>query len=328
MDKRFVGNLVAIAVAGLVQHAAVAAPLTAGEVLGQFNAVIFGNLNSNSEIEGRTLVGGNLLGTGSTYATRTLPASGYAALTVGGNVVANGYVNVNGGGSAAVAGNVKYMNMNGGTAYIGGNVTGNVNGSKVTGASVTVPDFSQTMLDLAAQLQMLSANSSISVASNRATFNAAPDADGLAVFDITDSNFFNGIGEIAFNLNGARTVIVNVDLTSATIAENFLGGAATAVADKVLWNFSAATSLAFNAEFGGSVLAPQASVSNSISLDGTLIAASLTQRGELHQYSFTGTLPGLSAPPATALRIDEPSGWALLGASAIAGLATRRRRRR
>ena len=85
---------------------------------------------------------------------------------------------------------------------------------------------------------------------------------------------------------------------------------------------------ALNAEFGGSVLAPQASVSNSISLDGTLIAASLTQRGELHQYSFTGTLPGLSAPPATALRIDEPAGWALLGASAIAGLATRRRRRR
>lgn len=327
MDKRFAGNLVAITVAGLVQHAAFAAPLTGGEVLGQFNAVIFGNLNSNSEIEGRTLVGGNLLGTGSTYATRTLPASGYAALTVGGNVVANGYVNVNGGGNAAVAGNVKYMNMNGGTAYIGGNVTGNVNGSQVTGASVTVPDFSQTMLDLAAQLQTLSANSSISVASNRATFNAAPDANGLAVFDITDSNFFNGIGEIAFNLNGARTVIVNVDLTSATIAENFLGGAATAIADKVLWNFSAATSLAFNAEFGGSVLAPRASVSNSISLDGTLVAAALTQRGELHQYAFTGTLPTLSVPATTALRIDEPAGWALFGASAIAGLATRRRRR-
>lgn len=327
MDKHFRQGFVAIALTGLLQATAVAAPLTAGEVLSQFNAVIFGNLNSNSEIEGRTLVGGNLNGTGSTYATRTLPASGYAALSVGGNVTASGFVNVNGGGNAAIAGNVKNLNMNGGTAYIGGNLTGTVNGNKVTGASVTVPDFSQTMIDLAAQLRTLTANSSISVASNRATFNAAPDAGGLAVFDITDSNFFNGIGEIAFNLNGATTVIVNVDLTTATIAENFLGGAATAIADKVLWNFSAATSLAFNAEFGGSVLAPHASVTNSISLDGTLVAASLTQRGELHQYAFTGTLPTLSVPPTTALRIDEPAGWALFGVSALAGLVTRRRRR-
>ena len=84
MDKRFVGNLVAIAVAGLVQHAAVAAPLTAGEVLGQFNAVIFGNLNSNSEIEGRTLVGGNLLKAGVLVmgAVTTAATFGYPVTTV------------------------------------------------------------------------------------------------------------------------------------------------------------------------------------------------------------------------------------------------------
>lgn len=324
MNKRIVRTVAAIGLTALGHTAAVAAPLTAAQVLSQFNAVIFGNVNSNSEIEGRTLIGGNLNGTGSTYATRPLPVSDYAALTVGGNVTASGYVNVNGGGNAVVAGNVKNLNMNGGTAYIGGNVTGTVNGNKVPGATVAVPDFSQTLLDLSSQLQTLATNSSIAVASNRATFNATPDAAGRAVFDIANANFFDGIGEIAFNLNGATTVIVNVELTTATIAENFLGGAATAIADKVLWNFSAATSLAFNAEFGGSVLAPRASVTNSISLDGTLVAAQLTQRGELHQYAYTGSLPVANAALVT--RIDEPADWALLGVAALAGFGTRRRR--
>lgn len=100
---------------------AAAAPLSAADILEQFNLVTFGDLDSTSEVEGRTLVGGNLKGSSSTFYTRPhqVASSPYGALTVGGNI-SGGFKNVNGGGDAYVAGNVQNLNMNGGTAYIGG----------------------------------------------------------------------------------------------------------------------------------------------------------------------------------------------------------------
>ncbi|PWV60143.1 choice-of-anchor A domain-containing protein [Plasticicumulans acidivorans] len=320
-------SLPSFLVAGLLLCTAAqagAGTLSATDILSQFNAVIFGSLTSSSEIEGRTFVGGNLSGSSSTYATRTLPASDYAALTVGGSITTSGWVNVNNSGSAVVAGNVSYMNMNGGSATIGGTVTGIVNGSAVTGVSLPIPDFKQTLLDFSAQLATMSANSAVTISGNTAIFSASPDADGTAVFTISDLDFFNNINQISFNLNGADTVIINVDVVTATIAANFLAGAATQIADNVIWNFADATELSFNTEFGGTVLAPNAHVSNSISIDGTLVADSLTQNGELHQYNFTGSIP---SDPATPVSVDAPSTLALSGLAACALLGAARRRR-
>ena len=64
-----------------------AASLTAQEILAQFNAVIRGNLATPSDIEGRTVVGGNLT-RGATFNNNPGAAapSAHRALTVYGSV--------------------------------------------------------------------------------------------------------------------------------------------------------------------------------------------------------------------------------------------------
>ena len=90
----------------------------------------------------------------------------------------------------------------------------------------------------------------------------------------------------------------------------------TTSAAETLWNFYNASTLNFGAEFGGSVLAPDAAVDNSSPIDGDLIANSFTGSAELHNYPFTGNLT---------FAVPEPgSFWLLL--VGIAGLIVARPR--
>jgi hypothetical protein len=107
---------------------------------------------------------------------------------------------------------------------------------------------------------------------------------------------------------------------------NFLNP--TTYADDVLWNFSDASSLTFGTEFGGTVLAVDAAVSNTNSIDGDVIAQTFTGTGELHDYPYDGVLPGTSITiTSNGLPAPEPSALAVLSV-AVAGLAAMRWRRR
>jgi PEP-CTERM motif len=64
------------------------------------------------------------------------------------------------------------------------------------------------------------------------------------------------------------------------------------------------------------VLAPYAAVTNNSPIDGTLVAASYSGNGELHDFPFLGS----------PVRTPEPGGLAILGV-ALAGLVGIRRRR-
>lgn len=90
----------------------------------------------------------------------------------------------------------------------------------------------------------------------------------------------------------------------------------TRYADDVLWNITNVSTLSFTNEFGGTILAPTEMVTNNGPIDGTLVAWSFTGTGELHDYSFTGSLP-----------IPEPSSLAVLSL-AMFGIGWLRRRRR
>ena len=101
-----------------------------------------------------------------------------------------------------------------------------------------------------------------------------------------------------------------------------MGGAAQALAHELLWNFNGVSSLNVGAEFGGTILAIDAQVSNSASIDGTLVADGLTQSGELHSYDFLGTLPDGSGNPTN---VPEPPTLAVLTVGLLGFIAVRRK---
>lgn len=285
-----------------------AAPLIASEVLQQFNLVVFGNAKSSSHVDGRAYIGGNVTGGDYVLHAKDMPASEYAGLVVGGNA---SNLNVNGGGisvggnlsnanintgSAYVSGNASSVNFNGGSAYVGGSTSGtNFNGGR-SYAAATQPStaaIESTMRDLALQLAGLpSTGSTVSISGNKATFNAVADANGLAVFDLTsiDTALFK-LGEFEFNLGSADTVIFNVDDLVISIFANFLGGSAQAIGSNVIWNFYNATDITLYSQFGGSVLAPNATLTNYNNIEGSVVVSSIDQRGEIHLQPFSGDLP-------------------------------------
>ena len=293
----------------LTATAAQAAPLSAEQILGRFNAVILGDFTTGHDVEGRLVVGGNLTG-GATFYNQPRGGSiaGYGAVNVRGDV-APGTYNVNNGGSVVVGGsNEGRFNLNGGGTLSAGN------------ANVTLSDFVAPLAALVGKLTALAANSTVLAADpNNVAFNAAPDASGLAVFSTTTATL-ESARNLVVNLNGADTVVVNVSGTRFNDTANFNAG--FDVNTRVIWNFFEATSLRFGF-WHGSVLAMNAAVSNVTPIEGTLVAASFNGGGELHDYGFRGRLP---SDPADPVPVPEPGTLGLM-AMGLAGLAVVRRRR-
>lgn len=320
------------------------------DVLRTWNLVVLGDLTSSSEVEGRTFVGGNLNGNSSNYQIQPLPTSstGTPGLTVVGDVN-GGHKNLNNGSGAVVGGNVNSgLNLNGAaqTVLVGGSISNtNVNNNTVTaGLAASDPAFSQnltqqkslietSMSGLSHSMSTQGANSELVVSGNRGTFNAQPDANGVAVFNITAADL-DRIGEIQFNLNGADTAIVNVSGKSITLNDNFLGGTQN-LGENVIWNFPDASSLSLTTAWGGSVLAPGAAATTDNYIQGSAVFGSLVQNGEMHVGTYKGGYnpspsdPGTPTTPGGSsggTSVPEP-GMVGMFALALGGLLFWRRRR-
>ena len=303
-----------IAAAALFAAMPASAQSIAGlDALRTWNLVVLGDLTSSSEVEGRTFVGGNLNGNSSNYQIGNPAPSplGVPGLTVVGDV--NGSTkNLNNGSGAVIGGNVNSgFNLNGPaqTVKVGGTIANtNVNQNTVqSGLTASDPAFSvnlkqqgslltSSLTDLSRTLGGLDANSNLVIAGNRGTFNAVPNADGVAVFNISAADL-DKIGEIQFNLNGDDTAIVNVSGANVTLNDNFLGGT-QGLGQHVIWNFPDAKTLNATTAWGGSVLAPNAAATTGNYIQGSAVFGSLVQNGEFHLGTYTGTYtpPGTTNP--------------------------------
>jgi choice-of-anchor A domain-containing protein len=364
----------------LLPAGAGAATLSATQLIDTYNAVIFGNLTSTSEMDGNALVGGAV--SGGNYATHSGSGIPTApdALTAGGNLTGN--VNINGsglavggniatsnlnlnkGGNVVVGGNVasgfnanfngngslyvvgsatnhSSVSVNGGSAYLGGTVQSgsqiNVNGGQLhqnSGVPATmlpniagqVATAQSELKAYSVQLAGLAQNSSVSSSNGTLTFNAAPNAKGLAVFDIASNaaSLLGSATQYAFDLNGAKEIVINVSGVGSTqlnLSANFLGGIAATLGTDTVWNFTDATNIDVKAQFGGTILADYANITNSGNIEGTVVANSVTQNAEFH---YDGQNANLVSP------VPLPASLPLFGAALIGvvGLGFGQTRRR
>ncbi|GAA4495892.1 choice-of-anchor A family protein [Pseudaeromonas paramecii] len=324
--------------------------LSSQQLLEQFNLMVFGNTTSYQEVAGRAYVGGSA--SGGTYAAwgQTLGSSSYAGLTVQGSAsgvsVQNGGAVVGGAisnstinnGSSAILGSSSNTSYNGsGTTYVAGSVAGgNLNQPLISDLSqssllsaevqaaqgTSTSDYQSQLVDLSQQLSTLSATGSTSVSGNKVTFTATAGSDGVAVIDLTGSasSLLTSYGEFQFDVaSDVSTLIFNVTGDSLSLYANFLAGSAQQLATNTIWNFIDTSSLTLSSQFGGTILAPYANLTNSNEIWGGVFVNNLTQYGAIRDAGFTGSVTGIASA------VPEPAyGW-LLGLGML-GLWWRQRR--
>lgn len=330
---KFCNAMVAALAAFALAPAAPAATIVGAEALNEWNLIVLGDLQSSSNVQGRTFVGGNITGANSADFNQREIAStrGQAGLTVVGNVAGNTknvHLGANIGGSVATGFN---LNGPGQTLRVGKTVgSQNVNAPNVVQTRVAVqnttyydasfmPDLTaqknalqSSMLALSGSLAGLAATPGASFvrSGNVGTFTAAGDFNVINI----DGARLAEIGNISFSNSG--TTIVNVSGLNITLDDNFNGP--SGLGQKVIWNFYQADTLTFNNSFYGSVLAPSASATMSNFIEGTVVLKNLVQNGEVHLGTFDGNL----TPPA----VPEPATWAMMIAGfGLVGTSLRRR---
>lgn len=260
---------------------------------------VAGNVSGNVITKGQGLnVGGNIAG------NVTMNDGGDAYV---GSVSGSLQNNANGNGSSSVIGDISgFVNTNGGNTTYGGNLTGTANangGGVVSNQPVAAPfnpatqssNAMNVLSDFSNQLSGVDANSSYNIVGGKVTFNAVGNDSGLAVFNVTDAkSFFDNAFEFDFNLTNTQSILFNVfggDNTEFDIKANFLASAATIYGSIFLWNFVDATVLNLTSQFGGSILALNADVTNYNNIEGTLVANNLTQYGEIHSQPLNFVPP-------------------------------------
>lgn len=265
-----------------------------------------------------------------------------AGLVAGGSA---GNINFNAQNAAVqVGGALANVNGSAGSVFeVGGAFTGNLNGTTVFankgGAwsadlqTELVAQRDQLVADLTALSTSLGALGTTAGSSynnsdfNNAVLTGVAGADGFAVINIDAATFFNA-GGISYNIAQGVTTIVNIS-GAGNYAWNMNPlGSQAAYNSQIIYNFLDAASLSTNRMVHGSILAPYATVSNSTPIEGTLVAKTFNQGGEVHLGNFAGNI-SFGSPESPVGGVPEPATWAMLIAGfGLVGLVSRRRNAR
>ncbi len=286
----------------------------------QFDVVTSGNFSSSSDVEGWTMVGGNVTGSWNGSLHQKTPATTptvYVGGTLSGNLnLQYGSVRIASAGDHSGA----TVNFNGGSG------AGYIYDTSTDKVATDIQTVTSQLSSAHSGFDGLTANNTASITGSTLTFSATSyNAQGLAVFDVTTTEL-SGLSAIQLGTVGSQVkgIIINVSSnggTRTTLSEsaNFNGWNTTTDA-MTLWNFgSDVTSITANTAWQGSMIALGAQLSNQNDMNGGVYVQSLDASSEVH-------LPLYSGP--TVASVPEPSTLALAGIGIAGALVMASRRRR
>ena len=308
---------------GLYAQYSLAGPI---ETLSEYNLIVLNDLTSTSEVEGKTLIGGDLSGT-SNYGIRLQqndPTNG-DALVIAGDLVSGSTVNANGQ-----------------SVVIAGNNNGQVNARSVT-SDASEYDFDlikSEFVNFSGYLSELAVNSILTTSTNGqpgpASFEVGSDiGTDVAVFNITSEEFFsnNSIQQYDVDLNGQSpsAIVINVSgevIDDSNFSGNGVGNIVTdAFRENIIWNFFEATDIDLVKQLNGSLLAPFADLSNATPIEGSVVVNNFDQDGEVHDALFAGTINYDASTDSQDPAVDVPAPSSMIiFASALLGLGLWRRK--
>lgn len=274
------------------------------------------------------------------------------SIEVGGNLEAG--ANMNGGGSVRVDGNVKKVNANGASVYANGNVENtnakdiyysgaikSSNGARHPGdksaagledaIAAQAAAYTEDLLATSEYLATLTPTNAISYSSNgqQAIFDAGKGA-GVAVFALSDlKGALSGRSQLVFNTPvGYDLIVINVAGQDVSLPSSINFNGPAGLGANVIWNFYQASTVNLGSKsWYGSVLAPNAQLRINNFIEGSVVARSLVQNGEIRMGNFQAR-PTVYAPSGGfSGAVPEPGTWAMmiLGFGVIGAVLRRRR---
>lgn len=291
-----------------------------------YNAIIFNNLSTTTDIQGRTFVGNDFTGTGSaTLGTRLQNKVGSTdqSFIVGGNLAAGSWLNVQA-GSLYLGGsrNSRPINFNGGGSVVAS-----------TGIADQLASIQSYSIAQSVAMQDMVADSIATYPTTNhgpTKFNATAGSDGVAVFHVSGADIFSNPYAQQFELIAdslTKNVVINVSGTNIDwTGGNMVGQFTTDYWQAhVVWNFFEAETINLGSRnFNGAILAPYASITSSGPIDGLVVANNLTTTGAVNLPDGNSATPyaydGYAAP------VPEPGSAVFLIAAAGMILIARNRR--
>jgi choice-of-anchor A domain-containing protein len=163
-------------------------------------------------------------------------------------------------------------------------------------------------------------------------FSSAANSGSYAVANITASQLASGTFFLP-QYASAKTLIVNVTGKDVNLGANASGSYPSADQTNIIYNFVDATSINVNTAIYGSILAPNATITGSQQLNGSIVAKVFNYQGEVHLGTFAGSTPFLvTTPPGGGGHpvggVPEPASWLtmLLGFGVMGSIIRRQRR--